>query len=267
MYRVNRQADYIRNLWFYAKTIFAGGFPYSVVYPLAAVAALAGATDRRQRIGARLLVIYPSLVMIFFVIVARHHPWYIMPIYPFASALVGVFLERLGRTVFGVRAALATAVPLAVSAWVHVGVAGLDPFAERAIVARPEVGWRTPLGVPGSVGLLTTAVLLALLFYGARAVFRRHPAVVAGVLLGTLVGIGTYRSLYPLTFLPHVSEMERLRDRLAADRAAGRTLRYPIPVREGGHLRARYYFADDFVVRGTRHRGDVRFMLYRKEKP
>jgi 4-amino-4-deoxy-L-arabinose transferase-like glycosyltransferase len=258
------QSDYWRNLVFYLRTLFLGGFPYSTLYPLAAVAALRWAGGLRQRIGVRLILAYPAALLAFFVFVGRHYEWYIVPIYPCACALVGIFLDRLRHAWFGPWTAAAAALPLAVLAWVRVDVEGFNPFAGRATAMEPDFSMRALGGVPPAAGLLISAAAISLLLFAARAFLRRHAGSVAALLLALLLAVGLHRTLYPLTFIPYVSEMERVRDQLAAARAAGEDLVYPIRIQEKGHLRARYYFGDDFVVRRARQRDDAYFLLYPK---
>jgi hypothetical protein len=218
-----------------------------------------------RRFARRVLALYPVVVIGFFTVVAKHFPWYVIPAYPFLCALLGIWLERLRRTAHGHRAVLAAALILALLLSVRVDVRSFNPFAHRAMVSDPRVGWRMPDAISPAVGLPALTLALAGLLYGGRALLRtRYPGTLAYGLTGLLVGMAACRTLYPLKHTDYQSEMERLRHDLSAARAAGEIPRYPIPVTEPGVYKVIYYFGDDFRIQSVAGSQDVFYLLYPK---
>ena len=106
----------------------------------------------------------------------------------------------------------------------------------------------------------------------ALDVLRSHPGVfdvaimdfqIAGGLI--LIGLAGVRTLYPLQYTEHQSELARLRVKITEAEAAGEALDYPIPVPEFAPLKVRYYFGDDFDITVMRQDGGLSFFLYPKD--
>ena len=75
------------------------------------------------------------------------------------------------------------------------------------------------------------------------------------------------RTLYPLQYTEHQSELAQLRVKITEAEAAGEALDYPIPVPEFAPLKVRYYFGDDFDIKVMPQDGRLSFFLYPKDNP
>jgi len=251
----------------YAHTLIFGAFPYALLYPVSIAGLIATGWKRGVGTGVQLLLLYLAAVCVFFILVAKFFPWYIIPLYPFASGLVAIWLQRV---VAEKRSAWLVG-PIALVAGFAVGlrVGDFNPFAVRAMTLpghllswREIAGLGPALGVPLVVLVVTTVLVLLWRASGPRFV---RPA---GLLfLGALIAVGGYRVAMPLRYMQHQSQMETLRARIDGDRAAGRPLDLPIRVTEPGEIRARYFFADDFrIVRARPGRDNGAYFLLVGEK-
>ena len=237
------------NALFYARVMLFGAFPLVLAYPLAIIGSLPARTDQRQRAGHRLLLLYPAAVLAFFIIVSQHYSWYITPAYPFLSVLLAIWLERLRRTQPSLPIILATAVILAMTLWIRVEIGSFNPFATQAALLDEQVSWWQPAGISPIVGVPTTALVLAVALYAALRLWRATTArSLAYMLTLTMLAYAGVRTLYPLRYTDHQSPTAKLRQDLDAARNDGRAIRYPVPVREPGLLKARFHFADDFRI-------------------
>ena len=84
----------LHNAWFYLRAINFGAWPYALAYPLALVAGFLAARTVDDRRRLRLTVVYPLGVFLFFCIVSKFYPWYIVPAYPFMSIWLGAWIAR-----------------------------------------------------------------------------------------------------------------------------------------------------------------------------
>lgn len=236
------------NALFYARTLLFGAFPYTLLYPVAIVGLVATGMRRGFSRGVKLLLIYPAAVYGFFIVVAKFYPWYIIPLYPFASGLVAIWLDRVVEEKRTAWLVASTALVLGFATWIHVG--NYNPFAVRALEPVAHlVSWRHAGGLRPAIGVpLTVMIVAAALILIWRRSGTRFVRPVALVFLSVFVAVAAYRVVFPLRYTQHRSQMETLRQRIDADRAAGRRLDFPMWVTEPGGLRVRYYFADEFQI-------------------
>jgi 4-amino-4-deoxy-L-arabinose transferase-like glycosyltransferase len=224
-----------------------GAYPYVVAYPLAVGALLVGRTRPFGDERFRLVIAYALSVWGFFLLVAQSFPWYIIPAYPFLSVCLGSWLAALERSRGG--ASISLAIGLVVSALIWIEVEPLQPFAGETLWTAPLVRLRGGPGTSSWPAWLATFAAAVLALEGARGLapawLARAPRHGLGWLL---IGLGALRVLPPLAQTSHVSPMESLKLQLDAERAAGRTMPFPIRVPGRGSLLIRYFFADDFDV-------------------
>jgi 4-amino-4-deoxy-L-arabinose transferase-like glycosyltransferase len=235
------------NLRFYAFAVLYGAFPWSLLYPFALVS-LVGVKEERGRLRFALIGLFVVSVFVFFAGVQKHYRWYWTPALPLLSVLVGAWLDRMARRRVALSALAALAVVAAGIAVMDVDLLRANPFAGRTVslpIVTPPRSW---LGGPplGEALWITTAAL-----FGGLVLARLRPPVpggLAALLFVLCFGIGALRVLSPLQHLDTRTEMVRVREAIDADRAAGRALRLPIAIHEGGELKVRALFARDFEI-------------------
>jgi arylsulfatase len=258
----------LSNLLFYGRTLLFGAFPYALAYPLALVGVLRDGGDERVRDGWRALALYAAVFLGFFVLVSKHHHWYVIPAYPFLSAFLGAWLGRLAGRPFGWLTLGGIAGVLAAIPWISVDVTAFSPFAERAMTMSMQVQGRSLAGLGPTLGFAATAILLGGALWVGRSVVRGRPGVVVGALTVILIGYGAVRVSVPLAHLGYRSEMARLHDRLQEERRAGTPSDFPIGVREPGRVLALYYFGDDYEILPLRRGfGAAYFLLFERGDP
>lgn len=227
------------NALFYLRTVAWGLLPWSAALPFALVAAL-----RDPRIRAWL--VWPAALALFFVLVAKHYAWYLLPAYPFFAIPLGAWLDELreARPWHVALAAAAVAVTLAC-----VDAPARNPFAEVALTYPMQARLRVPLGIPGPAAL---ALVAALAGGAAFAVARRDApmrALAAGAVGLALLGAAAWRVAGPLRELDTQSDLQRFHTALVAARAGGRRIEYPIRVPPGASVQiARFMFAEDYEI-------------------
>ena len=239
------------NLEFYFFALLYGAFPYSLVYPFALIDVLRRARGR-LRVAAVVLALFAAVLLVFHLLVAKHYRWYVVPMSPFLSLLLGVWLAGWAGRRAGKSLALAVAVALTGLVIVRVPLASLNPFALRALDLPLAPPLRSLFGLPP---LYVAPVLLVAFAVAARSALRalgeRSGSIAAALLAVALVTTGALRVSFPLQHLGYRSEMATLRARIDAARAAGERIPLPLPVDARGDFKVRYYFADDFeIVRG-----------------
>lgn len=242
------------NAAYYGWVLAFGAFPYVLLYPFAILGCLARGSRPRNRSALLLLLLYPAAVFGFFAVVAKLYHWYINPIYPFLSAFVGIWLDRLPS--LNRRATVIGTAAVSVAMLIWVAADRWNPLDEFAIEMSWTVGmprelmrWRSPLEVAPALGLLlTVAVLAAGLLAGSRLLKERFAPAVAGCLAVLFIGFAAIRVIAPLEHTDHVSGTEKLHRQIEGARSAGRPLRFPIPVRDPDMLRVRFFFGDDFEI-------------------
>jgi len=251
------------NLRFYASVISFGAFPYAFFYPLAVLSRLRAA---REAEGWRWLVLlaFPASVLIFYVCVAKHFSWYIMPIYPFLSVCLGVWLDDLIRRRPSAAWLVGLAVALALMPFTVLEVTTYNPFAESARTIPMLVGWRSVAVLSPLLGVTLGACALLLGGWFLRRQLESHWGAVSwGVvlILGCTAGV---RVIAPLAFVDHQSHMAEVRSQLDSARARGEKISFPVEIRQKGHWLARYYLVDDFKIAEARDVEGVSYFLLRK---
>lgn len=247
---VARDTGLASNLGYYGRILLFGGFPWSLVYPFAVAGAFFGpfagerGSDARR---LRLLAVFPLTILAFFVVVAKFFPWYVDPMVPFLSALVGIWLERARERRGPVLVASLAAVA-AGAVWIAVN--DFDPIRERSLrlpddlVVVRELG-----GLPPLLGAAATALVVALALASLRGPLgaRFAPALARAATVGLVLAAGL-RVLRPLQGVHYVSDLERLHDELAEKRARGEPIDFPVAVTDAGKARVRYYFGDEYDI-------------------
>lgn len=250
------------NARFYAKAMLYGAFPWAVAYPFAVAAAFGRAASAA---GRRTALLFAAAVVLFFSLVSKHYPWYVMPAYPFLSILVGAWLHDLLRRDAPSRSGWALGFVLAACLWIGVDVFATNPFARRALVFPMRTVPRHLLGLSPerAIAFLGGAWAVAWLALAQRAVPARRAlrgAAVAGLLVYAAVRVAA-----PLSYLDYQSPLQRLHTRIQRERAAGKALDYPIPLGRPSVQIARYLFGEDFeLVTRLARGGGTRLLLYEK---
>ncbi len=259
----------VSNALFYAKTIVFGAFPYSVIYPLAVVTLVRRSAWTEQPAGRPVVYAFLMASLGFYLLVAKHHPWYVMPAYPFLSILTATWLARLAQEQMGLTLLTALAFAGALLICVVVPIADFNPFAEQAFRISMAVAWRgfRDLSVPTTLCAATMCLALGLI--GLRSMLpARFPTVVAAALAVTLISYAALRVAAPLRFLGYQSEMAKLHDQLEAALQSGQPIDYPVRIPDKGFIAARYYFADDFEIVPRFHTAEYYdLMLFEKNDP
>lgn len=241
------------NLRFHVRNLFSGAFPWSLLLLPGVVGLLLGKSISPGK--KALTLVYPLAILLFFCAIAKSHPWYVMPIYPFLAIATAVgwpeFVVIRRRS-----ATLAVGLLGAFAIWLEYRDA--NPFARRAVeqLAGP-LSWRA-FEAAAPWALPSTALLLMGLVSIGRRVFGERCA--AGAMIGLLLLCAGWRVVVPLQWVDHRSQMETQRRLVDERRARGEALDLPIPIRESGEQLVRYYFADDFRIERASE-GEVQFWL------
>jgi 4-amino-4-deoxy-L-arabinose transferase-like glycosyltransferase len=249
------------NARFYAATLLYGALPWAAAYPFAALAAL-----RAGGRGRRVALLWAAVVLIFFCVVSKHFPWYVLPAYPFLSILVGVWLadllDRDARwTGWGIGAVAVTLL------WIGIDF-GADPFAQRALVIPMQWLPRHWLGLAPATAIALLGAIWAGLWTlsgeSLPAAWRR--AVRSAFVVALLLYAGV-RAAAPLAYLDHQSPLDRIHRQLYAARKAGKPLDYPIRLGVAPPQIARFLFGEDFeIVPRAAPRGTA-LLLYPRGDP
>lgn len=236
------------NALFYLRTFVFGAFPAILVAPLALVAGARSAGDGVDATARRFFALQIVVIVVFFVFVSKHFPWYVTPAHPFLCALVALWLDDRWRTAPGAVATGVLASLLALGAWLRFPAFAYDPFASSAR-SIPEFGWApfALLGVPATA---------AALWWALR---RVPPRALAAGLAAVLVGVGAARGLAALRFLDYESGAERFRAEVDRARATGEPLPNPLlytrEANESGLTRLWYFFGDEYWIVPQREQG------------
>jgi len=262
----DRTGGPLSNLAFYGEKLLFGAFPHALALPFALASLLVRRTEPAERRRWLLVLAFAAAVWLFFVLVSKRYPWYVLPSVPFLCAVLASWITRLVRRPAAPAGVAAVAAVVALVLWLRVDLAGFNPFATTASRAPMETAWRAAGGLDPRLGAALSAAVLAglglVLARGSAARSRGGGRVLAGVLLAALLALAAARVVLPLRFAGFQSPMARLASRLDADRAAGRPPRYPIPVRESGHFKAKYYFGADHRIVVAGGRDGVHFWLH-----
>jgi 4-amino-4-deoxy-L-arabinose transferase-like glycosyltransferase len=229
----------IGNAFFYLRTLAWGLFPWSAALPFALIAAL---RDHRLRPW----LVWPGALALFFVLVAKHYPWYWLPTFPFLAIALGAWLDSLAEA----RAwHLALAAAAVVATLACVDASPRNPFAEMALTYPMQARLRAPFGIAGPAALTLVAALAgAAAFAAARLGARARTLAAAALGLALLVG-AALRVAGPLAELDTQSDLDRFHAALVAARTGGRRIEYPIHVPQSASVQiARFMFADDYEM-------------------
>jgi len=190
--------------------------------------------------------VWPAALALFFVLVAKHYPWYWLPTFPFLAIALGAWLDGL-REARAWHLALAAAAVAATLACVD--ASPRNPFAEVALTYPMQARLRTAAGLPAPAVLaLVAAVAGAAACFAARLDARAR-ALAAGAVALALLGDAALRVAGPLRELDTQSDLDRFHTALAAARVRGRRIEYPIQVPPGASVQiARFMFAEDYEM-------------------
>ncbi len=230
----------LENLRWYAAKALHGLFPWSIALLPAALAIGIARKEDDERTGWRLALFLAVAVWLFFLVVSKRMPWYVMPSYPFVAAAVGVWLSRCteGRRLDVVLAAAVLGVVLCL----RVPATDVRPLIERAARFPAELSWASG----GALLLGGIAVAAGGLHLAIRS---RLPRLVPTAVLLVLLCLAAVRVGRPLGSLEHESELARLAAQLEEDRSAGRPIRYPVAIPESeGWLRVQFHFGRRFLA-------------------
>jgi 4-amino-4-deoxy-L-arabinose transferase-like glycosyltransferase len=237
------------NLVFYARTYLFGAFPYALVYPFALAGVLFSKREPKDRARWATVALFLAAHVVFYLLVAKHYPWYLIPTYPLLCAFLAVWLRELWIRDAGPLAIAAGSVAGAGMLWIAIATSYYNPFAKSAYVIPMRVGWRGGLGVEAWAAALATALLLASVLLLLRKLLEgRFRGALALALCASLVGFAAVRVALPLRFVAHQSKLARFQADLSARLAAGEELPYPIDVPERSLRVILFYFADDFDI-------------------
>ncbi len=173
-----------REAWFYLPTYLVQGAPWSLFLPIAAWHALrrppadADAARAHERAALRLLLGWLALMLVPLSLSRGKIDYYLLPLYPAASLVVGHFFTelrwgrlervwaRLALLLLGAAALAAARFPGQLpAAWLPAPVVlrALEVGVGVAVVGLAVVAWRlTPSRVLGALGALAAGVFLAL---------------------------------------------------------------------------------------------------------
>jgi hypothetical protein len=229
----------VGNALFYLRTLAWGLVPWSAALPFALIAAL---RDPRLRTW----LVWPGALALFFVLVAKHYPWYLLPAFPFLAIALGAWLDSLAEA----RAwHLALAAVAVVATLACVDASPRNPFAEVALTYPMQARLRAPFGLPGIATLALVALIAGGAAFSAARLGARARALAAVAVGLALLGGAGLRVAAPLRELDTQSDLERFHTALVAARAGGRRIEYPIRVPPGASEQiARFMFADDYEM-------------------
>jgi 4-amino-4-deoxy-L-arabinose transferase-like glycosyltransferase len=252
------------NAVFYTAAIAFGAFPYSFVYPLAIVGVLRGrASELSRRWPWQVIGVYVAALLLFYLIIEKHHSWYVVPAYPLLCAFVGCWLDDLRRRAPGVIPIVTIGFLLGALVWTRPDFTSFNPFAVRAYLLPLQLRLTTLGGVPAWLGVPATALAIsaALLVVRGRAGPRFAP-LLASMLTGILVTVSAVRVALPLRYLDTISETAAFRRELDARGTAGAALPIDAPIPYAWDTR--FYFDHDHeIVRLA----EARYRLYAKGDP
>jgi 4-amino-4-deoxy-L-arabinose transferase-like glycosyltransferase len=240
-----------QNLQFYGIAVVFGAFPYAFAFPLALASAVARLSSPGYRQRWLLLLLHPAFLLLWFALVAKRSPYYIIPIYPFLCAFLGDWLSRLPRRPLAPGAVFGLALAAVLTVWVGVEAADPNPFAVPAGKWQLALFSRSfsSLGPWLEMGLASALLAAGLYALRARCSQRWTQGLLVG-LAAVLIGVGTLRVLRPLQFTRYTSEMEEVARELAAKRARGDAIDYPVALAagKGSPFIVRYYFGDEMII-------------------
>lgn len=239
------------NVAYYARTLFFGAYPYSLVAPVALVEILRRSAGDRPAVrdGWRLLALYVAAIVGFFALIDKRYPWYVIPALPFLCAFVARWLVEIGRREPGGVALGTLALAAGALVAVDVGPFRHNPF-DPTFDLLASTGRIAPLVDVRSwlvFGVVAVAVFAAFELSRHRLGPGFARAVAAGATL-LLVGFGALRVVAPLDRVGFVSGAEAVRREIDAARAEGAPPPLPrrVPNARASGWIARFYFGEEF---------------------
>lgn len=228
------------NLGFYVRSLAFGAWPWAWLFLPAAVFGVlrARGADREDRL---LAAGYALGTLVFFVLLAKRAPWYVMPAYPFLAVFVAGWLVDLARAPaarleLGFLGAALAGAALTVFDW------SLNPFAAPAFYLDMSVGLRGLAGLPAVATLAVAFVAVA----GAGVwIGARWPREVAVGAVALLLGVALVRVGLPLRHLGYQSPIAILDADLRRAREEGREIPWPVSVPSRNLMLVHCYFAAD----------------------
>ncbi|MCH7701624.1 MAG: glycosyltransferase family 39 protein [Planctomycetes bacterium] len=259
----------ISNARYYGRILLFGGFPYILFVPLALVGVWRHRASRRTTDYLKIIVLTGLVNVLFFCIVARRFPWYVIPSYPFAAILAARFLFRLDRLGRGVVATILLGLAGALALTVTFQPAVENPFARRAMLIAPRPHLGEVAGMEWWIFLPVLTAVLALVVVAVRRYGRRLPVHVLPVIcIVLLIGVGGARIGNGLRFTNHFSKTERFALQLKRKREQHRPIEYPLkpPAHTAINL-MKYHFGEDFKLSNSVQNPVLERPLRRSEMP
>jgi len=259
------EAGPLRTVGFHVWVLLFGAFPYALVYPPAFLSGLRAGETARERLPWQVMGFLVLAVFLFYSVVAKHHPWYVLPAVPLLSAFVGRWLAELESRPREWWLAPFVALVIALVLWLDVGDLSLNPFATRAYRIPMDTTWRVPpVGTPWlAVAVTTAAAALVVLALGRMSTGKRRLSP-ARVLMVCLLGYAALRVGAPLRHLGYRSETARFHAGLSEREAGGEPLDYPVASPVPYTWETPYYFARDHEI--VLH-ADLSYELLPRERP
>jgi len=193
--------DYKASIWLYFYRIFDLFAPWSLFLPLALVYYLYKARYRGSKISD--IMILSGAIFIFFTILGSRRPYYLLPIIPFISILVGDMLVR-----FGCRSLTIGISRVAKSIGVFIGLTFITPLIVFAL--RPQIF------PDGADALLVCFIILslsgiAMIIGTAKENIQAMAASVAVVWLVYVIGVVPWAADRPnlKTYVAQVIALDR----------------------------------------------------------
>jgi 4-amino-4-deoxy-L-arabinose transferase-like glycosyltransferase len=255
----SRNVGVLGNLRFYAATLMMGGYPWVLLYPLALLGVLVREREGVAALRWRLLGVFLATVIVFFTLLSKHWPWYVMPAYPFLCAFTGAWLWRVWREGPRPWECAGLAVALAVALFARVPGLDFDPIS-APWPKNPDLTWAAPFGISVLWGLPLIAVGLAIAARNWRISSPgRQPAAGVVAAVGTVcLLVASVRVMAPLRFAGYEAPAEAMRREIDEMRERGEPIPYPVVYdkkrKEPGLMKLRYFFADDFWIRAIKDR-------------
>lgn len=258
------------NAKYYGRILLFGGFPYILFVPLALVGVWRHRASRRTVDYLKIIVLTGLINVLFFCIVARRFPWYVIPSYPFAAILAARFLFRLDRLGRGAVATILLGLTGALALMVTFEPDVVNPFKRRAMLVAPRPHLESlAAGVEWWICLLVLTAALALAVVAVRRYGRRLPVhALPALCILLLVGFGGTRIAHGLLYTTHISKTERFALQLKQKRAQHKPIEYPLktPPHGGANLQ-RYHLGEDFKLSEGAHKVILQRPLRRDEVP
>jgi 4-amino-4-deoxy-L-arabinose transferase-like glycosyltransferase len=240
------------NLRYYLKFMLWGGFPFSILYPLAIIGLASAQSHRAVRSSPlwRIVFLYAASVAGFYALVSVHFSWYVLALYPYLAVAAATWLLGLAtqRPAAWVVPGLSLALGLVL--WTRLDLE-LNPFATKAVVLQRGLELHGVAGIPAWLCITSTAVLLALLLgWWRRGVpEKRATRVVPLAICALLLCVATARVVSPVRFRYHVSQLEQRHEELEALRESGQGVALPLLLESCDRWQTRYFFAEHYELR------------------